>query len=323
MNNPLAFLSLDLDDKWSYLRTCGSPDWQDYPSYLPEVMPIILEFLRRHELKITFFLVGRDVVEPANADCIQAIAFDGHDLGNHSYNHFPWLHLLSEEDLDLEIGLAEEAVRDATGQTTTGFRGPGYSISETHLNVLVKRGYRYDASVFPNALNPLARAYLFAKSDLSPEEKKQRKGLFGTLSDATRPIAPFEWKLAANSLVEIPVTTMPLFRVPFHFSYIIYLSGYSRSLAAMYFRLALWLCRKTRTSPSILFHPLDFLGREDDSDLEFFPGMNLARNHKLEVLSQCVRDLKRDFRITSLAEPTTEILRSSGNLRTYVPDFKL
>ena len=48
-----------------------------------------------------------------------------------------------------------------------------------------RRGYEYDCTVFPNALNPLARAYFFATSRLSKDEKEQRKALFGNVSRPT------------------------------------------------------------------------------------------------------------------------------------------
>ena len=52
----IASLSLDLDDKWSYLQTHGDDNWKTYPSYLGYVVPRILEFLDRNDLKITFFI---------------------------------------------------------------------------------------------------------------------------------------------------------------------------------------------------------------------------------------------------------------------------
>ena len=317
-----ASLSLDLDNKWSYLRTYGSSSWREYPSYLPSVVPTILEFLRRHDLKITFFVVGRDVKSPKHTECIQSIAADNHDIANHSFNHQPWLHLLSDEELDREIGSTEEAIFDVTGRETNGFRGPGYSISKTHLNVLARRGYRYDASVFPNLLNPLSRAYLFAKSSLSREEKEQRKGLFGSFSDAMRPVEAFVWELSSDRLIEIPVTTMPFFRLPFHFSYILYLSAYSKWLAILYFRFALNLCLRASTVPSLLLHPLDFLGGEDEPDISFFPGMNLTRSHKLDILSRCITELTRGFRVLSMAAQIAEIENSGQDLRSFEPVFE-
>ena len=55
---PLASLSLDLDDRWSYLRTAGDPSWADYPSYLNLVVPRLLEVLEQHRLRATVFVVG-------------------------------------------------------------------------------------------------------------------------------------------------------------------------------------------------------------------------------------------------------------------------
>ena len=101
------------------------------------------------------------------------------------------MHLYTEEQLEAELAQAEQAIRDATGCTPTGFRGPGFSLSSTTLSVLARRGYEYDATVFPNLLNPLARAYFFATSSLTKEEKEQRKELFGTWRDALRPNSPF------------------------------------------------------------------------------------------------------------------------------------
>ena len=56
----------------------------------------------------------------------------------------------------------------------------------------------------------------------------------------------------------LPVTTMPLFRVPIHFSYLLYLGGKSPALARLYWRTALRMCRLRRVEPSVLLHPLDF-----------------------------------------------------------------
>ena len=319
MRAPLASLSLDLDNKWSYLRTYGSTSWAKCPTYLPQVVPTILAFLERHELKITFFLVGRDVDSPENRDCVRSIADAGHDIANHSFNHEPWLHLFSEAALDEEIERAEDVIQRVTGRATRGFRGPGYSISKTHLEVLSRRGYRFDASSFPNALNPLSRAYLFARSSLTREQREQRKGLFGTFSDALRPVDPFDWELSGSKLLEIPVTTMPFFRLPFHFSYVLYLAGFSELTATVYFRAALRLCRLAGTSPSLLLHPLDFMGREDDAEVAFFPGMDRPRDQRLRVLDRAIRDLKRRFRVVDMAEQCDVIESSDRPRRSCKP----
>jgi hypothetical protein len=194
------------------------------------------------------------------------------------------------------------AIERATGVRTKGFRGPGFSVSSTVLEVLSERGYHYDASVFPNLLNPLARWYFLATTDLSGEEKEQRKALFGSAADARRPVKAFWWRLPHARLLEVPVTTMPLFRMPIHMTYIHYLGKYSRAAAALYFRFALGLCKLTGTEPSLLLHPSDFMGREDDPDLAFFPAMDLALERKLALLGATLDALTAGYDLLSLEE---------------------
>jgi peptidoglycan-N-acetylglucosamine deacetylase len=70
---PLASLSLDLDNQWSYMKTHGDPAWQSLPSYLDVVVPRALRFLDEHGLKITFFIVGQDAARPENRAALDAV----------------------------------------------------------------------------------------------------------------------------------------------------------------------------------------------------------------------------------------------------------
>ncbi len=297
-----ASLSLDLDNQWSYMKTHGDEGWSTYPSYLDWAVPRILEFLDDRDLKITFFIVGQDAAFDKNKDALRAIAEAGHEIGNHSFRHEPWLHLYSEQELNDELRRAEDAIEAATGVRPKGFRGPGFSLSPATLRVLLTRGYEYDATVFPNLLNPLARAYLFSSSSLSDEDKEQRKELFGTWRDAFRPVAPFFWRIDGDRLLELPVTTMPLFKTPIHLSYVLYASRFSRTLAIAYFRFALFMCRITSVTPSILLHPLDFIGQEDVGDLDFFPGMDMKLEDKLSIVDTVIAEMRKHYALTTVRE---------------------
>ena len=139
--------------------------------------------------------------------------------------------------------------------------------------MLSRRGYLYDASTFPTFLGPLARAYYFWTAKLSREEREKRSYLFGSLREGFRPNKPYHWDLDdGRRLLEIPVTTMPVFKVPFHFSYLLYLARYSEAAMAAYLRTAVTLCRVTGLEPSFLLHPLDLLGGDEAPALAFFPG---------------------------------------------------
>lgn len=308
MPNPLCSLSLDLDNLWSYLKTHGDAGWDQYPSYLQIVVPRVLKFLADRGLKITWFIVGKDADDPEHRSVLRSITDAGHEVGNHSFFHEPWLHLYTEAEITAELARTEDAIETATGVRPDMFRGPGFSHSPTLLNVLASRGYRFDASTFPTFLGPLARLYYFATAKgLSADEKAKRKKLFGKLSDGFRPLRPYTWNTPSGPLLEIPVTTMPLFKVPIHLSYLLYLHGFSPWLARTYWRFALTLCRVFRVEPSILLHPLDFMGNDDTDRLSFFPAMRRPSAEKLDAAGEFFDILTNHFRCVPMGEHASAI----------------
>lgn len=51
----------------------------------PETTPIILEILRKYQVKATFFLLGKQAEK--FPEWVEAINADGHQIGNHGYEH--------------------------------------------------------------------------------------------------------------------------------------------------------------------------------------------------------------------------------------------
>lgn len=311
-SKPLANLSLDLDNEWAYLKTHEDPVWESYPSYLNVVVPRILQSLARRNLRITVFVVGQDAALEYNHEALAQIARAGHEIGNHSLHHEPWLHLFSEHDLEQELAEAERHIQAATGQKPTGFRGPGYSQSATLLRVLARRGYAYDASSLPSFIGPIARAYYFATGKFDAEQRERLNRLFGSWKDGLRPLKPYRWRFDQTSLLEMPVTTFPVFRVPIHLSYVMYLAGFSTMLAQVYFNTALWTCRLLGVEPSILLHPLDFLGGEDVPRLKFFPSMGMTGEQKIAVVERCLDSMVRLFDVRPVGEHAAVVAARSN-----------
>ena len=308
----IASLSLDLDNKWSYMKTHGDAGWETLPSYLDVCVPRVLKFLKERELQITFFIVGQDADLEKNAESIGQISAAGHEIGNHSFRHEPWLHLYSKEELIEEFEKTENALEKATGKIPKGFRGPGYSLSPTVLEVLAERNYEYDCSTLPTYIAPLARAYYFFKSpEMSEEEKEKRKKLFGKFSDGFQSLKPYKWQIGEKSLVEIPVTTLPGFKTPIHASYVIYLSTFSKQLARAYWKTAVEMCKLTGTQLSLLLHPLDFLSGEDAPELKFFPAMNLSVEKKLEFVSEILETFGKSFSILNMQKHAQEAAKQN------------
>jgi len=317
---PLGSLSLDLDNEWAYLKTHGDPAWETFPSYLDVVVPRFLEILARHRQRITVFIVGQDAALDKNRAALGMLAASGHEIGNHSFHHEPWLARYTDAQIEDEIASASDAIVSATGSRPVGFRGPGFSLSRRTLEILAAHGFRYDCSTFPTYIGPLARAYYFMTAKLTPEERERRKALFGTLADGLGPLRTYRWNLAGGrSLIEIPVTTFPVLKIPIHFSYILYIATVAPALALPYFRCALLACRALRIAPSLLLHPLDFLDGRDVATLAFFPAMNLPRAKKLAVLERALTLYRDLFDVVPVGVHADSVAATA--LRSRVPAF--
>ena len=315
-----ASLSLDLDNLWSYMKTHGDPKWDSFPTYLDTVVPRFLTLLDEVGVKITVFVVGQDAALEENHRALRSIVEAGHEIGNHSFHHEPWLHLYSPDEIVAEFERAERAIKQATGVQTKGFRGPGYSLSETVLRVLSDRGYDYDCSTFPTIVGPLARAYYFLRSSLESDQKEKRKALFGNITDGLRPNAPYRWDLGGKPLLEIPVTTMPMVKIPIHFSYLHWMAGGSEAVARSYFATSLRACRMTGIAPSLLLHPLDFMGGDDVEELAFFPGMNQSSTEKMHRMQRFLTTLTDRYEVEPMAAHAARL--KDRKLRLRKPDFK-
>lgn len=324
-DRPVASVSLDADNLWSYLRTHGDERWAQRPSYLPALAGRMHELFDDHGISPTVFVVGSDAASPDGREFVASLAGSGCEIGNHSYEHEPWLHLYDKARLREEILRTEEAIVAAGAPKPVGFRAPGYSMSTDLMQTLVELGYSYDASVLATWIGPFARAYyLRTNPDLSVEERTKRKALFGSLWDAGLPNKGFTWTGPTEdgdrrvTLTELPVTVFPLARVPMHASYVIYLHGISPALARAYVAASLRACRLTGTAPSLLLHPLDLLDGADAPGLEFFPGMQLGAGRKREVLNAVLGYLTSHYRVVGTAEHARTVALSTRHRPTEV-----
>ncbi|HUS38880.1 MAG TPA: polysaccharide deacetylase family protein [Pirellulales bacterium] len=118
------------------------------------VVPRFLEFLDQHQTKITVFVVGQDAAQEKNRNALASIVPAGHEIGNHSFHHEPWLHLYDDEQIEAELATAEDAIEEATGMRPTGFRGPGFSISDAVLVL-------FSLANFPIPIFPMVNSISF------------------------------------------------------------------------------------------------------------------------------------------------------------------
>lgn len=295
-------MSIDLDNKWAYLKSHDESSWGEMSSYLDRAVPRILKILDDFQMKITFFIVGQDAVLPENREALRMIADAGHEIANHSFHHEPCLHSYTPDQLEFEFESSESAIYEATGRKTVGFRGPGFSLSDQVLKTLVRRGYEYDCTMFPTFLGPAARLYYFMTGSFSSQQRQEREALFGKLSDGFAPNQPYYWTVGEDKIIEIPVTTFPWLKIPLHATYLQYLARFSELAATTYWSSALSAYRLAGFPPSFLLHPLDFIGGDEEPELGFFPAMNVATPVKIERMYKFLEMMQSNFEIIPMIE---------------------
>lgn len=110
----------------------------------------ILDLLRRHRLRATFFVLGCVVRD--HPDLIRRMVDEGHELACHGMEHRPVWRATPDSFRD-ELREFRAVVTDALGEfPVIGFRAPTFSIDRSNawaLDVLRAEGYRYDSSIFP------------------------------------------------------------------------------------------------------------------------------------------------------------------------------
>lgn len=130
------------------------PGGDRHPPRVPELTGRLLDFLRRHGARGTFFVVG-DVAR-AHPELVRRIAGEGHEVGCHSDAH----EALDRQDparLRDDLCRCLEALRAAGVNGVRGYRAPYFSLTAKTrwaYGVLAELGFAYSSSVLP-ARSPL------------------------------------------------------------------------------------------------------------------------------------------------------------------------
>jgi polysaccharide deacetylase family protein (PEP-CTERM system associated) len=194
-------LSIDLEDWFHaelirpHVRTARPErrvEWATEP---------ILVLLKRYGVRATFFVVG-DVLRHHRA-LVRRIYDEGHEIGCHGWSHRT-LWSLDAERFDEELEEFDQDVAEILPpDKVVGFRAPTFSLDERTswaLDVLRRRGYRYDSSIFP------VRNYLYGVSDAPPRPYRPTSEELTVDHPTSQP--------ADSQLVEFPMTVCRLAGMP-------------------------------------------------------------------------------------------------------------
>ncbi|MGE7840035.1 polysaccharide deacetylase family protein [Lysinibacillus sp. NPDC093712] len=110
--------------------------FDDGPS--PKVTPRVLQTLKQHEAKATFFMLGSRVeMYPSIA---AQVAAEGHEIANHTFSH-PNLKKMTHKEMIEEIDKTNNIIEMATGVTSTLFRPPYGVYNQDILNYTTSNNY--------------------------------------------------------------------------------------------------------------------------------------------------------------------------------------
>ena len=144
-------LSFDSDHETNELRdggrSIGRMAWGEYGAR--RGVPRILELLRSHDVRATFFVLGW--VAERHPELVGRIIAAGHEVGCHSHRH-PMLHRLNAQEFADDLDRALATLRAAGAVAVAGYRAPSFTLLPAvsgYLEILRGRGLRYDSSIFP------------------------------------------------------------------------------------------------------------------------------------------------------------------------------
>ena len=92
------YLTIDVEEHFqvaAFEDIVNPKDWEIYESRVVKNTNLILDLLKKHKTKATFFIVGWTAER--HPDMVREIASQGHDIGCHSYMHKKIYDLTPEE----------------------------------------------------------------------------------------------------------------------------------------------------------------------------------------------------------------------------------
>jgi peptidoglycan/xylan/chitin deacetylase (PgdA/CDA1 family) len=106
--------------------------------------PLVLDLLREHEARATFFVIGQRARE--HPHLVKQIVAEGHELGSHTLTH-PRLTEIPEVEVRQEITGGLDAIEEVLGKRPKLFRAPGFHAHERELGIVEELGLE---AVFAN-----------------------------------------------------------------------------------------------------------------------------------------------------------------------------
>lgn len=104
----------------------------------PEVTPAVLDALVKHGARATFFTIGRSLQE--HPQLAERLVAEGHELGNHSWQHSRWQNFFDPGEQAREIERGAQAIAAVTGSRGKPLYRPPIGLKSPRL---ARAAYRH------------------------------------------------------------------------------------------------------------------------------------------------------------------------------------
>jgi peptidoglycan/xylan/chitin deacetylase (PgdA/CDA1 family) len=284
----LCSVSIDLDEISCYAQIHGLFEAGPSNAVYDLALARIRTFASDLSLPLTLFVIARDLERPDNVQELRLLVDDGHEIGNHSLDHLYDLTLREESEQRRQIEVATLRLHTALGVRASGFRAPGYTVTDRLLDTIRACGISYDSSVFPCPSYYVAKAARLLGMKLG---RRSSSAILDTPRVLRAPTTPYRvgrpyWTPGAG-LLELPIQVAGPLRMPF-IGTTLSLLGPSAS------RL---LTRSLLGAPFVTLelHGLDFLEARDVPRglLAAQPDLRVPLSRKLDSLSAVLELLRK------------------------------
>jgi peptidoglycan-N-acetylglucosamine deacetylase len=286
----LCAISVDLDEIHHYyaIHGLGAPPSAAAHAVYARALPRFEELAAAKRVPLTLFIVGADVARAENAALLRRLASQGHELGNHTFDHHYDLSRRPVAEIEAQIERANVAIAEHAGQRPTGFRAPGYVMSDDAYRAVAATGMAYSSSLFPCPYYYGAKLLVLTALRLRGKASSSIVDRPGVLSAPTRPYRVGEpYYRAGAGVLELPIQVTPRLRLPFFGTV---LTGLGPGLAR---RMAKGLVGQELINLEL--HGVDLLD-ERDGLAELRPhqvDLGLSLERKQAVLSEVIEVLRQ------------------------------
>ena len=306
----LAAISIDLDDVPRYAAIHGArdPSLEGAHAVYDRCIPRLTAWLDDESIRATFFVIGEDLEREENRRTAASLSAAGHEIGNHSHHHHYDLTRRGPSEIRSEVERASDEIEGACGTRPTGFRAPGYTVTDSLFDALRDAGIDYDSSVFPCPSYYALKAAALATMKLRRRRSESRLDSPAVLRaprDPYRVGRPY-WK-PGHGILELPIGVTP-FQLPY--------IGTSLVLGGT--RLAEHLTRQMLGRPliNLELHGFDVADAEQDglqALVAHRPDLRRTAFEKLGVLRAAVRLIRgAGYELVTLDEAAKRLRLASN-----------